>query len=313
MKIAAVQMKAECMNVEENLKMAKRLITDAFLDGAEWVIIPEFFTSGMAYLRGMRDVVRNINGKPMQMLKELAAKHNGVVGGSFIALRGSDSYNTFVLAFPDGTTYFHDKDQPSFWENCYYIGGDDDGVLETPAGNIGAAVCFEFARNRTAKRLLNRVDMVVGGSCWWTVPERWMPGFPKSLGVQTDQNGMESPSNIARMLGVHVIHAAHCGDFKGKTPLVPGYPWKSHLIGETQIVDGSGKILNRMGYKDGEGFIIEDIDPSKKWEPSKVIGDSLWIQKWPIQWKFLWWYQNLYSRIYYRKNTKRYWKKQKII
>lgn len=58
------------------------------------------------------------------------------------------------------------------WENCYYIGGSDDGILETTAGNIGVALCWEFMRTRTVRRLLNRVDLVVGGSCWWTIPEK---------------------------------------------------------------------------------------------------------------------------------------------
>jgi hypothetical protein len=31
----------------------------------------------------------------------------------------------------------HDKDYLSFCENCYYIGGSDDGVLSTPDGKVG--------------------------------------------------------------------------------------------------------------------------------------------------------------------------------
>ena len=40
----------------------------------------------------------------MILLKNLASKHNGIIGGSFIAFRGEDCYNTFALVFPDGIT-----------------------------------------------------------------------------------------------------------------------------------------------------------------------------------------------------------------
>ncbi|NVM52933.1 MAG: hypothetical protein HWN66_04460 [Candidatus Helarchaeota archaeon] len=106
MRIAASQMMAD---ESANLKMAERLATQAFTEGAEWVILPEFFTSAMGFHPKILEVAQPLDGKPMQLLKVLAVKHKGVIGGSFIALRGSDSYNTFVLAFPDGTTYFHEN------------------------------------------------------------------------------------------------------------------------------------------------------------------------------------------------------------
>ena len=315
MKVAAVQMVADLANVEANLKIAKQLAEDAFRDRAEMVIIPEFFTTAMGFHPNMRDTVRKINGKPMQMMKRLAAKHNGIVGGSFIASRGQDVFNTFILVFPDGKMYFHDKDQPTMWENCYYIAGDDDGVLKnTPLGNIGVALCWELVRSRTPKRLLNRVDMVVGGSCWWTLPEAQVPGFPLNLDDQVVKILVETPRKLARMLGVHVIHASHAGELDGKMPLIPGFQYKSHYCGETQIVDGSGKILERMKYEEGEGFITADIDPKQKWDPSEPIPNRFWIPNLPLQIRFIWFYQNIYGkRYFYPKISKRYWKRKGVI
>ena len=106
MKVAAIQMEAELANVNTNLKMAERLAETAFRDGAELVIIPEFFTTAMGFHPNMLDSVRNFNGKPMQMMKKLASKYKGIIGGSFIASRGQDAFNTFMLVFPDGKIYF---------------------------------------------------------------------------------------------------------------------------------------------------------------------------------------------------------------
>ncbi|MHA2184039.1 MAG: carbon-nitrogen hydrolase family protein, partial [Promethearchaeota archaeon] len=281
MRVAAIQMKAELGNVEVNLKSAKKLANNAFNDGAELVILPEFFTSAMGFHPKMLDVVRPINGKPTQLLINLAQKFNGIIGGSFIAFRGKESYNTFVLAFPDGSLFFHDKDQPTMWENCYYVGGTDDGVLETDIGNIGAVLCWEFVRSRTAKRLLNRVDIVVGGSCWWSSPEQFPRGGSPGLRETTFKMMVETPAIFARMLGAHIIHAGHAGDFICDMPFYPDLQYKSYYEGETQIVDGSGEILERLKREEGEGFIIADIDIEKKWEPSETIPDRFWIPDMP--------------------------------
>jgi N-carbamoylputrescine amidase len=39
-------------------------------------------------------------------------------------------------------------------------------MLSTPIGPVGVVLCWEFIRSKAAKRLLNKVGMVVGGSCW---------------------------------------------------------------------------------------------------------------------------------------------------
>ena len=303
MRVAAIQMRARLADVEANLRSADRLVQEAFRKGAEWVILPEFFTSAVGFNRKMLDVAEPLEGRAMELLKRLAREHQGVVGGSFIALRGLQSYNSFVLAFPDGSTVLHDKDQPTLWENCYYLGGNDDGVLCTPQGNVGAALCWEFVRTRTARRLRGRVDVVVGGSCWWTLPEKALPGFPRALRERNLEIMIETPGRFARMLGVPVVHAGHAGEFEGGLPLLPGFPFRSHYLGETQIVNGDGQILDRMRYEDGEGLVLAEISLGRKSAPGEPIPDRFWIPDLPPQIRFLWDIQNLHGRRYYRRKT----------
>lgn len=303
MKVAAIQMKAVLADVDANLSTAESLVARAFAQGAEWVILPEFFTSAMAFSPAMLRVARPLDGEPLQMLKSLAAKHKGVVGGSFIAIRDGEIYNTFVLVFPDGSLYTHDKDQPTMWENCYYLGGTDDGILATPKGKVGVALCWEFVRTRTARRLLDRVDFVVGGSCWWTLPEKRLPGFTQSLHQRNLEIMRETPGRFARMLGVPVVHAAHAGDIAGDMPLMPGFPYKTHYLGETQIVDHNGSILARMTRDEGEGFITADIRIPEQKKPSEPIPSGFWIPDLPVRYRLVWAVQNLHGRFYYRRKT----------
>ncbi len=314
MKIAAIQMVAKLADVEANLKIADRLASQAFTEGAELVVLPEFFTSAMAYHPKMLDAVRSIEGRPMQLLQNLARKHHGIVGGSFIALRSEESYNTFVLAFPDGSTYFHDKDQPTMWENCYYIGGTDEGLFQTPVGNIGVALCWEFVRTRTVKRLLGRVDTIVGGSCWWTTPtESSVPGFSPKIHQRNTEIMHETLDRFARMLGVPVVHAAHAGAFEAEMPLMSHVPYKSYYLGETQIVDANGKILAHLRHEEGEGIIIADIELTQKVTPSEPIPDRFWIPELPPQLLQSWQFMNKHGEDYYQKETNPYRAKHPVL
>ncbi len=305
MRVSAIQMVAELGEINTNLQKADRLVEEAASRGAEIIILPEFFTSAAAFHPSLLMAALPIRGKATEFLLDKAKKHHAYVGGSFISSRGGERYNTFVLAMPDGSTAYHDKDQPTMWENCYYQGGHDDGILPTPLGPIGAVLCWEFVRNRTVRRLLGRVDLVVGGSCWWTVPQGWPPRHfwdwhhRKNLKVMT-----ATPSTLSRLLGVPVVHAAHAGAFRGSMPWMPGAPYDSYYLGETQIVDASGVILARMTREEGEGLIVSELALGRT-APGMGHTTSFWIPRLPLLFRLVWTYQNIHGAQYYHHMKRR--------
>ena len=109
----------------------------------------------------------------------------------------------------------------------------------------------------------------------------------------------QTPSRFARMLGCPVVHAAHSGEFKGKTPLLPGLAYEAFFLGETQIVDAAGTVLARMDRADGVGHIAADITIGRR-PPSAQIPDRFWIPDIPAPIRLAWWYQNLHGKWYYR-------------
>ena len=58
MKVAAVQIEAALANVEENVQRAKEMADQAFSEGCKMVILPEFFTSAVAFHPDMSEVSR---------------------------------------------------------------------------------------------------------------------------------------------------------------------------------------------------------------------------------------------------------------
>jgi len=309
-RVAAVQMTARLGAWDRNLETGLRLAGEAFAAGAEWVILPEFFTTAVGFHPAMLGAVEPLEGRTLEALRELARRHGGVVGGSFIAWREGRARNTFVLVLPDGAVLTHDKDQPTMWENCWYEGGSDDGVLETSTARVGVALCWELVRTRTVRRLLGRIDLVVGGSCWWTLPERRLPGFPPGLHRRNLEIMVATPGRFARLLGVPVVHAAHAGRLEGGLPLLPGFPYRSHFLGETQIVDGTGEILARMPHEQGEGFVTAEVHPGPG-GALETLPEGFWIPELPAAFRALWHLQNLHGRCYHRLRT-RPWRRRHL-
>ena len=304
LRVAAVQMRAVVGDVAANLEKARQLVYRAFDRGAEWVILPEFFTSGMAFHPKMLDAACPLDGEPKRLLLSLAREHQGVVGGSFLAVRGDDTYNTFALAFPDGSLYLHDKDQPTMWENCYYVGGSDDGVLATPGGPVGVALCWEQVRTRTVQRLFGRVDWVASGSCWWGVPDV----VPLDHPLRAELLGMlqATPVTLARMLGVPVVHGSHAGDFETFNPPDETVIERRSCLGEAQIVDGRGEVLARLSREEGDGVIVADIMPGRVQGSLLPIPGGFWIPEMSPILLDAWETQNKHGQAYYQQVTRPY-------
>ena len=302
-RVAAIQMRAKVGDVASNLSSAESLVRAAFRQGAEWVILPEFFTSAVAFTPSMLSAWLPLEGPALDVMRRLAREHDGVVGGSFIAKSGKDCFNSFLLVFSDGQYYRHDKDLPTMWENNYYIGGSDDGALRTPAGPVGVALCWELIRSQTARRLVGKVNFVVGGSCWW---DYRLPVPPKYADEQGRLRNLlrQAPSDLARRLGVPVVHASHAGEFEGLTPGKESVPYASRYLGETQITDGYGNVLARLAYEDGEGVVTADITPGRIDNELAPIPEGFWTTELPSNTLEAWDYLNSLGHDYYAKTFK---------
>src|SRR5512140_2140383 len=89
--VAAIQMDARLGDVAGNLERAERLVREAFRRGAQWVVLPEFFTSPVGYHFALRHVALPPDGPATRLLCDLAREYHGVVGGSFITAEHGDA------------------------------------------------------------------------------------------------------------------------------------------------------------------------------------------------------------------------------
>jgi predicted amidohydrolase len=285
-RIAVVQPALTLGEVERNLERIEDLVRDAHGEHSpEVILVPEACTTPNVFAKLMRSTPRPVDGQPFQLLTQLARELGCVVGGGFIAVRGEHTYGTFVLAEPDGAVHLHDKDMPTAWERHFYAGGDDQGVIrsETLGCEVGLMSGWEWARFRTSARVrAGGAHVVLGGMCWTSTPIGWPS--PMRSWVEREHaiwraQARALPGQVARLTGVPVAHASHVGPVKSGTPLCPGIPWKTQMLGESQICDRDGTILARLTLEDGEGHVAADVDLTPAPTPLDPIEQRFWIPR----------------------------------
>lgn len=298
---AAIQLEAVIGDVDANLDRCSALADKAGQSGARIIALPEFFTSGIAFDPSLKDAALPFSGAATELLCSLARRYDALIGGSFLC-RDEDGHvrNAYVAADATGVVGRHDKDLPTMWENSFYIGGQDDGVFRAGTYEVGAAVCWELMRTRTAQRMRSRVDLVMTGSGWWSIP----PWHPRTTFEEMERRNHETAraaaGTFAKYVGAPVVHAAHVGDFRCAMPWLP-LEYRGHFEGSTLITDSAGHIIAERRPEQGQGILLGEIDPGRQ-KPTAEIPDRFWLHPRGALPTAAWHYQRWHGRRWYRRN-----------
>ena len=312
MKVAAVQIRTRMGQLDDNLAHVAQLTAEAVAGGARLVALPEFFTGALApAVEAYRVALPAADNPAIRFLRDTARQHACHIGGSMLVAEAGELYNRYYLATPEGDLHQHDKDLPTMWENCFYIGGHDDGVFETALGGIGAAVCWELIRTQTLKRMRGRVSLVMTGTHWWHMPDNW-PGAAtllKRIAPLNRQMSEQAPVEFARCIGAPVLQASHCGPLRGDFYLSPftdtRVPYATEFVGATQVVDAQGEVLARRVTTEGPGVVFADIHPGALPEPVAPTPDRFWVPDLPLFHRLYWDQQNAACTRVYRRHGRR--------
>lgn len=282
-RVAAIQLESVLGDVDRNLAMCEALADEAGAAGAEWIVLPEFFSTGMGFGPALEDAALRPDGPATELLISLARRHGARVGGSFLC-RDSDGEvrNAFVLATPEGVVGRHDKDIPTMWENAWYVGGDDDGVIAVDGLRVGAALCLELGRTATVSRLRG-VDLVLAGSFTWRFPRYW----PRVLGRDRLDRRLSDEwpqwaSPFARLVGAPVAEATHCGEAAFRDPLAP-LTYRCGIGNGAKIVASDGTVLARRDRLEGPGVVLAEVTVGSV-EPLEQLPERHYIDPPGIFW-----------------------------
>ena len=246
--IGLVQM-AMSENNTENLDKALRMIRDAAHRGAQIVCLPELFTS----LYFPQD--ETSQEKPIPVPNSIttalsrAAKENNVVliGGSIYEKSGKRGYNTSILFDQNGRILgkyrkVHVPQDPSFYEQDYFLKGNKFEVFKTKYCKIGLLICFDQWYPEAA-----RVEKLMGADIIF---------YPTAIGWVRGIDPIEGDWHRA-WENVQIGHAISNSMIVGAVNRV-GVEKNMTFWGGSFVCDQFGKILVRAGDK--EEVVVASCD-----------------------------------------------------
>jgi predicted amidohydrolase len=245
-KMAAIQM-ASGPNVSANLSEAERLIEIAVNQGAQLVVLPEYFA-----IMGLKDTDKVIvsedegHGQIQDFLSSIAKKHKiWLIGGSIpLRCKSPKKVRNSCLVYDDKgkqvTRYdkIHlfglDLGNEHYHEETTIEPGNAINVVETPFGKIGLSICYDL-RFPELYRAMGEVNIIV-------VPSAF-----------TDTTGKAHWESLIRARAIenlsYVIAPAQGGyHISGR---------ETH--GNSMIVDPWGVILDRLPR--GSGVVMATMNP----------------------------------------------------
>jgi predicted amidohydrolase len=305
MRVAALQVQVKLGVTAENLAVCEQLISEAGRAKAELIVLPEFFNSGMAFSEKLRDAALPPEGPALALLLSAAKRFRAYVGGSFLC-RDVDGHvrNAFFLVNEDGVVGRHDKDLPTLWENCWYVGGTDSGLLEVPGGKVGVAICAELGRTATVERLRGS-DLIVGGSFTWHAPEYWPHWLGRAYLERRFFSGVSNwAAPFARLVGAPVVEATHCGSLECRDQLLP-LNYRCRVGDGAKICSSDGVALASRAPEEGPGVVLAALEIGST-APIDPLPDRKWIRSLGPLGSLMFAIQRWHGRAYYKKNNGEY-------
>ncbi|WP_338844927.1 carbon-nitrogen hydrolase family protein [Massilia sp. W12] len=156
MKVAAVQM-VSGVDVARNIARAQALVAQAAGQGAQLVLLPEYWAIMGQSDRDKVGVRETLGGGPIQdAMQEMARRHGVWLAGGTLPLSCDDPgkvFNSTLVFNPAGERvarydkihlFGFKKDNEAYDEAQTIVPGRDVATVETPAGKTGLAVCYDL-------------------------------------------------------------------------------------------------------------------------------------------------------------------------
>jgi predicted amidohydrolase len=164
LRAAVVQFFATPFALERNLDVAGRLTRAAVQGGAQVVVLPGYFNTGLVYSPRLKEAAEPQSGPTERWLAALADELGALVGGAFLQRDGGPCFNTFTLAEPGGALHRYRQRHPWLWERCYVRAGREPGLADTRLGRLGLLAGWDIAQASAWSALRGQADLVLVSS-----------------------------------------------------------------------------------------------------------------------------------------------------
>jgi predicted amidohydrolase len=260
LRIACAQLGPAIGQVAANRERATEAIDSAAAQGARLVVLPELCITGYCFADAdeARGCAEPLDGPTVRGWCEQAARHDLVVVGGICELDPDGALrNSAVIVDASGVRAAYRKSHLWDREPAIFRRGDEPApVVDTAAGRIGVAVCYDAVFPEHLRRLgLAGAEIV---AVPMASPAPAQPTEPIAIEIALAM----AAANSNR---VYVAQADRTRDERGTR-------WAQASV----IVDPDGSVV--AGPADGEALLLADADLArardKSWgERNDVLGD----------------------------------------
>lgn len=256
-KVAAVQMKIEPLDIAANLKKIEQMLKTIFTNSTcDLVVFPEHCITGP--IPRHLEYCLDEGSKHIQLLQSLASQFKTfIIAGSFVERVKNQYFNTALLIDNQGQIILKQR-KINLWipERHYLSPGNKLTLAKTTIGKIGIAICWDLAYPEICRRLTKMGADIICCPSYWTAKDgrsltRKYPDIP------TEQNFVNTIC-LARTFenGVVIIYANAAETAR---VVLKSKIWEAPMLGQSQICV---PVLGRVAHinKNNEGFIVYEYD-----------------------------------------------------
>lgn len=257
-KVAATQM-SMTWDIEENLQKAENLVRKAAAEGANIILLPEFFQS--PYFMQIQnydyfELAQSVDDSSyIRRFQKLAKELNVVLPFSFFEKAGNVFFNSLVMIDADGEIIdlyrkTHIPDGHCYQEKFYFSPGDTGfKVFDTKFGKVGVGICWDQWFPETARSL-----SLMGAEILF---------YPTAIGSEpvSKHDSMRHWQNTMRGHAAANIMPVIAANRIG-TEDEPTENSTMTFYGSSFISDEEGQMVQELP-RDAEGFIIHEFDLDK--------------------------------------------------
>lgn len=245
-KIAAVQMVSTPV-VEENMAVARRLVTEAAQQGAQLVLLPEYWP-----IMGMNESdkvahAEQIDSGPIQKcMSDMASEHRiWLIGGTLpmVAPQDDKVLNTMMVYNPGGEQvvrydkihlFSFTKGEESYDEARTIVHGTKLATFDAPFGRVGLSVCYDLRFPELYRAMGDCALIVMPAAFTYTTGRAHWEILLRARAIENQ---------------CYVLAAAQGGT----------HPNGRRTWGHSMLIDPWGEV--KTALPEGEGIVIGAIDP----------------------------------------------------
>jgi predicted amidohydrolase len=244
-KVAAVQMVSTPV-VEENFAIARRLVGEAARQGAQLVLLPEYWP-----IMGMRDAdklahAESAEGGPIQQCMSDLAREHGIwlIGGTLPMASPEEGkvFNTTLVYDPAGKLacrydkihlFSFTKGEESYDEARTITHGTGVAAFDAPFGKVGLSVCYDLRFPELYRALGDCALIVMPAAFTYTTGKAHWEILLRARAIENQ---------------CYVLAAAQGGH----------HPNGRRTWGHSMLVDPWGEV--KVVLPEGEGIVAGDIE-----------------------------------------------------